>query len=488
MKKWIMMLCFALIASIIVPQSPANASTNFKDIGETHRAKAEITYLVDRSIVNGYKDGNFNPSKQVTRGEAAAMLGRALGIDGAKKATKFKDVGTNNMASGYITELVDRKIISGYADGTFRPNNILNRGEMALLLNRAFNMGGSSVATSAAILMKQGIAQGFPNGSFGADAKIIRADFSVFVARSLNESFRVKPGEVSFSTTMYVNTGSDTLNMRSAPSNSGAVITKLKSGTAVGVATTSNGWSYIRVNGVVGYAATSYLSAAKPGAVLPSPAPIGGSDLTVILDPGHGKQDSGGIGNGFMEKNVVLNIGLHTKAYFDKTPISVKMTRTGDTFMELGDRAKFAARNGGDIFISLHTNAFNGTANGQETYYYAKTAANNPNVKQSRALAIYLQNRMMEAWPTLRDRGVNPNNHSGNFAVLRQNTVPAALVEMGFIDSSKDIQYIKSEAERKKMGRALFLGTLDYFYHYEGRTDILPYYSTVSGSPSKKLH
>lgn len=485
MKKWIMMLCFALIASILVPQSQANASTIFKDIGDTHRAKDEIAYLVDKGIVNGYGKGEFRPSRQVTRAEAAAMLGRALNLDGTKQATAFEDVSSSNMASGYIMELVNKKIISGYSDGTFHPDAVLNRGEMAVLINRAFKLGSGSATT---LLMDKGIAQGFPDGTFGETAKIIRADFSVFLARSLNESFRVKPGEVSFSTTMYVNTPGDTLNLRKGPGNSYTSISKLKHATAVGVAKSSNGWSHIRVNGVVGYVATSYLKASKPSAVLPSPPPIGASDLTVIIDPGHGKQDSGGIGNGYKEKDLVLKIGLHMKSYFDLTPINAKMTRTSDTFMELSDRAKFASRNGGDIFVSLHTNAFNGTANGQETYYYAKTASNNPNVKQSRALAIYLKERMMEAWPTLRDRGVNPNNHSGNFAVLRENTVPASLVEMGFIDSKVDIKYMKDATQQKKMGKALFLGTLDYFYHYEGRTDVLPYYKTVGASPSKRYH
>lgn len=484
-----MLLCFALIASVIVPQqSHVNAaSTTFKDMGTGHRAYSEIMYLVDRQIVNGYGDGKFNPSRQVTRGEAAAMLGRSLGLNGAKKNTAFSDVGSNNMASGYIDALVKKGIISGYSDGTFRPNNILNRGEMALLLNRSFGFGGTSVATAAAKLMEKGIAQGFPDGSFGAAAKIIRADFSVFVARSINDSFRVKPGEVAFSTSMYVNTGSDTLNLRKGPGTSYTSISSLKNGQGVSVASSANGWSHVKVNNVIGYVSTAYLSKTKPGTVLPSPPPIGASDLTVIIDPGHGGKDSGGIGNGFLEKNVVLNIGKHMKSYFDKTPIKGVMTRSTDVFIELSDRPKIAARNGGDVFVSLHTNAFNGSANGQETFYYAKTAATNPNVKQSRALAIYSQERMLEAWP-LRDRGVNPNNHSGNFAVLRQNTMPATLVEMGFIDSSTDIKYIKSEAERKKMGRALFLATLDYFYHYEGRTDVLPYYKTVGASPSKKLH
>ncbi|MDN7226481.1 N-acetylmuramoyl-L-alanine amidase [Planococcus sp. N064] len=483
MKKWILMLIFVLIASVLVPhQSQVNASTNLNDISANHRAYKEIMYLVDRSIVNGYDDGSFKPLKQVTRGEAAAMLGRALKLDGTKKGTHFSDVGSNNMASGYIVALVNKGIISGYSDGTFRPNNVLNRGEMAILLNRAFNFGGQNATTAAAALMQKGIAQGYPDGSFGAQEKIVRADFSIFLARSLNESFRIKSDEVSFSTTMYVNTGSDTLNLRKGPGTSYASISSLKSGTAVAVASSASGWSHIKVNGVIGYVSTSYLSTSKPS-VSPNPIPVVKSNLTVIIDPGHGGKDPGATGNGFLEKNVVLNIGKHMQDYIEKTPINVKMTRETDKFVELADRAKFASRNDGDVFVSIHTNALNGSANGQETFYYASTAAVNPNVKSSRALSIYLQARMQEVWD-LKNRGVK----AGNYQVLRQNTVPAALVEIGFIDSTTDIQYIKDEADRKAMGKALFLGTLDYFYHYEGRTDVLPYYKTVGAAPSYKRH
>lgn len=480
MKKWIMMLCFALVVSLLAPQSQVDASVNFKDIGTDHRAYSEIMYLVDRKIITGYTNGMFGPSDQVTRAQAATILGRALNLDGTKTNTEFSDVGPNMTASGYINELVKKGVISGYNNGTFQPNTILNRGEMAILLNRAFEFGGTNATNSAEYLMEKGIAQGFSDGTFGASAKMIRADFSVFVARSLNPAFRVNTGEVAFSKTMYVNTGSDTLNMRSAPSINGTVISKLKSGTAVSVAKTENGWSYIRVNNVVGYVSSAYLSATKPA------TPVSVSNLTVVLDPGHGGKDNGGSGYGFYEKNVVLNVGKHMKAYYDKIPVNVKMTRSTDVFIELYDRAKYASRYGGDIFVSLHTNAYNSTANGQETFYYAKTAATNPKVAQSRALAIYLQARMQEAWD-LSDRGVNPFGY-GNFAVLRDNTVPAALIEMGFIDNSKDIQYIRQEAQRQKMAKYLVMATLDYFYHYEGRKDVLPYYTTLGGSPSRKLH
>lgn len=471
------MLCFALVVSVIAPQSHVDASANFKDIGTDHRAYTEITYLVDREIINGYDDNTFKPSKEVTRGEAAIILGRTLGVNGKQAATEFSDVGPNMAASGYINELVKKGIINGYGNGTFQPNKILNRGEMAILLSRAFNFGSGNAAQ---YLMEKGIAQGFSDGTFGEKANIIRADFSVFVARSLNEAFRVKTGEVAFSKTMYVNAGSDTLNMRKAPSTSATVISKLKSGTAVSVAKTENGWSYIRVNNVIGYVSASYLSVTKPA------TPVVSSNLSVVIDPGHGGSDPGGVGNGFQEKNVVLNVARHMKYYMDQTPVKGIMTRNTDTFISLDARAQFASRNKANIFVSLHTNALNGAANGQETFYYAKTAATNPNVQQSRALAIYLQARMQEAWQ-LQNRGVNPFGY-GNFAVLRQNTVPAALIEMGFIDSSKDIQYIKDDAQRKKMGKYLTLGTLDYFYHYGGRKDLLPAYEKLGATPSKKLH
>ncbi len=159
------------------------------------------------------------------------------------------------------------------------------------------------------------------------------------------------------------------------------------------------------------------------------------------------------------------------------------MTRTDDYFVTLGFRVDFAAKNKGDVFVSVHANGFNKSANGQETYYYAKTAANNPHSKQSLALSIYMQNRMQETWK-LTDRGVK----KGSYDVIRYNTMPATLVETGFIDSAKDNPYFKDEEQREKMGKALFLATLDYFYHYNGRKDVLPLYKQFGATPSKKLH
>lgn len=486
MRKWLVVLCVSLFAMTVFSfGEPVKANSKFTDVGSSHRAQEEIYYLVNKGIASGISSSKFAPDRNVTRGEAAIVLGRAIGVDGTKRTTDFSDVKSGNTASGYIQALVNKGVISGYPDGTFKPDRTLTRGEMALLINRAFNWEAGSVSTASSNLMNLGIAQGVADGSFGAGNVIKRSDFAVFVTRSMEPSFRITESE-RFSTAMYVNVGSDTLNFRQGPSTSHSVISKLSHGTKVLRAHTQGSWSYIKVGNRTGYVSSSYLSATKPAAPT-QPATPGQngkklSDLVVIIDPGHGGSDPGAGGNGLLEKTVVLNVGKKMAKYYDRTPIQTKLTRSGDTYPTLDQRAAYAQKVNGDIFVSIHTNAFNGSANGQETYY-SKTAAVNPNANESRALAIYTQYRMQEAW-NLSNRGVK----EAPFLVLRKNTIPAVLAEIGFIDSAKDSKLMKSEAELEKMARGLFLATLDYYYYYEGRQDVLPLYNTVSAKPSGKRH
>lgn len=492
MKKWIGLVTLFLLVSIFAPLKPASANTTFSDVGTTHRAQAEIYYLVQGGIASGVSTTKFAPDRLVTRAEAATLLGRALGLNGEKRNTQFPDVTSNNFASGYIQQMVEKGIISGFNDGKFYPNATLTRGQMAILISRSFNYGAESVNLATNALISKGISEGVADGTFGESYEIKRADFAVFLARGINEKFRTNKTE-NFDRTMFVN--ANDLYFRIGPNTSYPWMLKLQTGQEVKYSYSIGEWSVIQVGELVGYVHSNYIQLDKP-TVQPTPTPVPTptpppvveklSDLTVIIDPGHGGSDPGGAGNGFQEKNVVLNVARHMNSYFAKTPIKALMTRTDDYFIELPFRTEFAKKNNGDIFVSLHTNALNGSANGQESFYYAKTAATNPYVKESRALAIYSQNRMQETW-NLSNRGVNPFGY-GNFHVLRENTMPATLVEMGFIDSPKDILYMKSEAEREKMGKALFLATLDYFYHYEGRLDVLPLYKQFGASPSKKLH
>lgn len=169
-----------------------NVSASFKDVSPSYRAFMEIEYLAKQQIVLG-DNGYYYPSRLVTRAEAAAMLGRALNLDGEKRETKFTDVNPDSFASGYIQSAAEKGIINGYENGNFKPNANITRGEMAIMISRAYGYEFDNTAAGAAkALMTLGIASGYANGSFGISDNIIRADFAVFLARAINPELRIK--------------------------------------------------------------------------------------------------------------------------------------------------------------------------------------------------------------------------------------------------------------------------------------------------------
>lgn len=483
MKKFALSLVLGLVGLSALFVSPASAATVYTDITSSHRSYDEIYYLAQGDITTSDKSFVYSPDAPMTRAHAAAMIGRAIQLSGSTTTGKFSDVSSSHFAAGYINEAVSRGIILGYGDGSFRPDVTLKRGEMALLISRAFGYQSATTNDAANELMSKGIALGVGKGNFGTTQLMKRGDFAVFLARSVNADFRVY-GNKESSTPMYVN--EDNLNFRKGPGVGFAATKQFFAGYPIEVYYSVGDWVYAKGANTVGFFHKSYLSTDQPiiGSVkdpitLPvEPVKKAINELVVIVDPGHGAHDPGANGFGYQEKNVVLDVSLRMKKYFQQTPLQVKLTRESDVFLTLANRAAFAYKNKGDSFVSVHANALNGSANGQETFYYA---ANNTNYTQSKALATYVHKRMQEAWG-LRDRGVK----YGNYAVLRENTVPAALAEIGFIDNKTDNAYIASSNRREQIARAIFLGTLDYYYHYESRPEIGLLYAKFNAKPSIK--
>nr|WP_246439639.1 S-layer homology domain-containing protein [Bacillus benzoevorans] len=130
------------------------------------------------------------------------MLGRALNLSGEPRNTKFKDVTAYVTGSGYIAAAVEKGIISGYADGTYRPHDSVTRAQMAIFLNRAFTLtkgtenGFSDVSTKMAAYQSilnvsaNGIASGYADGTYRPNLAVTRGQFSAFMARTLEPSFR----------------------------------------------------------------------------------------------------------------------------------------------------------------------------------------------------------------------------------------------------------------------------------------------------------
>lgn len=188
---------------------------------------------------------------------------------------------------------------------------------------------------------------------------------------------------------------------------------------------------------------------------------------TVVIDPGHGGQDPGTSSDYVVEKDLVLTVGLLLRDELEARGINVEMTRDNDTFVELEDRARFAVPSKHNLFVSLHANSTEiAGAQGIETWVFGepqddsvidlavlengggevgreRTASaqeeaatidgdllREENLAYSTILADTVQQDLV-AFTESENRGVR-NNY---FAVLREARVPAALVELGFVNS-----------------------------------------------------
>ncbi len=171
----------------------------------------------------------------------------------------------------------------------------------------------------------------------------------------------------------------------------------------------------------------------------------------VIIDPGHGGEDPGTIGiDGFREKDVVLPISLDVAEILKKQDIDVILTRDTDHFITLEGRTDLANDVGADLFVSIHANAINLSrpdVNGLETYYY----------KSGRRLAEVIHWSILNG-VNIDDRGIR----RARFFVLRHSTMPAVLVEVGFLTGAVDASRLKDPNHRRQMAEAIARGIVQY--------------------------
>jgi N-acetylmuramoyl-L-alanine amidase len=177
----------------------------------------------------------------------------------------------------------------------------------------------------------------------------------------------------------------------------------------------------------------------------------------IVIDPGHGgPTDLGGVGfDGLREKDIVLPISLEVAQILEQNNIQVIMTRKTDRDLDLPPRSELANRVGADLFVSIHANAISMSrpdVNGLETFYY----------QSGQVLARYIQNSMLEAFPTMKNRGVK----RARFYVLRHTKMPAALVEVGFVTGNYDSRILANPGQRSRMAQAIARGILRYVQTY----------------------
>ncbi|MDO5714917.1 MAG: S-layer homology domain-containing protein, partial [Tissierellia bacterium] len=113
--------------------------TIYSDVSKNHWASGAIKYLTDKGILEGRPDGTFAPQDSITRAEYATIIARMKKIEGGKLT--FPDI-EDHWAKKYIEACSDKQYILGYPNGTFKPDNAINRAEAVAMTNRMLNRKG----------------------------------------------------------------------------------------------------------------------------------------------------------------------------------------------------------------------------------------------------------------------------------------------------------------------------------------------------------
>jgi N-acetylmuramoyl-L-alanine amidase len=170
-----------------------------------------------------------------------------------------------------------------------------------------------------------------------------------------------------------------------------------------------------------------------------------------MVDPGHGGKDPGAIGiGGLREKDVILPISQQVAAILEQQGVQAVLTRNSDYFVDLAPRVTMAERTNANLFVSIHANAISRSrpdVNGIETYYY----------NSGQRLAQTIHKSILQG-VNAKDRGVR----KARFYVLRKTSMPAVLVEVGFVTGSEDAAKLSSPAYRTQMAQAIARGILQY--------------------------
>ena len=193
----------------------------------------------------------------------------------------------------------------------------------------------------------------------------------------------------------------------------------------------------------------------------------------VYLDAGHGGYDPGASYFGISEKSLTLAIQSRVKAKLEAEGYQVVTTRTSDTYVDLTDRSRAANASESDIFVSIHINASGSSAaQGIETYYYQPYAeypsrinatyhANPTRLSMSDTLANAIQSSLINATGA-QNQGVKRQT----FAVLRETTAPAVLLELGFLSNPQEAARLSTSAYQETLANAIVAGIKRYYSIY----------------------
>lgn len=175
----------------------------------------------------------------------------------------------------------------------------------------------------------------------------------------------------------------------------------------------------------------------------------------IVVDPGHGGSDPGMLGTTYdtMEKDLTLQTSLYLRDYLTAKGARVELTRTrGDQKPTLSRRVQLGQQLGADAFVSIHYNSSPKNVSGTLTFFYSE--------QNDLRLARAIETRL-GAGIGLRSNGLS----FGNYHILRENPLPAALIELGFLSNPYDESIVRKAAYQRKAAQAIAEGLADYYQY-----------------------
>lgn len=271
--KWAVITSLFLALVSIVP-GHSSAKFQFSDIPTSKEYYEQVHYIADLNIVNEAE--TFNPGDKLKRAHVAKMLVIASGKQNISTPDmNFKDLKPGTEQYDFASKAVSLGFLQKQSDGNFKPNEFIKREEMAYALSKAFNLSeeisvekplmlrdikGHKYATQINGLYYGGVTQG-DAGNFLPNDFLTRSQFALFVARALNDTYKLPvklPEQTSRTYFAKIVTGGDILNVRSLPAVTGNVIHKLNDGEIVEVLGQSGEWLLVLIEGKNGYIHGNY--------------------------------------------------------------------------------------------------------------------------------------------------------------------------------------------------------------------------------------
>ncbi len=399
------------------------------------------TIKVDASVVN-VRTGpglSYDIMTQVTGGEKVTML---------SEENEWYKVRLSNDQIGWIASwLIENTEVSAATNkiGVVTGEEVNIRSESNI---NADILGKVTNGTELTVLFQQ---EGWTQVQYYGQVAWISSDL-IEISESVTETTTVAVAEDDSATIQTVTTRSSGTNIRNGPSIEGSVVETAGKGESFNYLSTEGDWYQVELtDGQTGYVANWVVDLSADQTPAPTASVTSLAEATIVIDAGHGGNDPGALANTFHEKEVTLSTAKLVANRLRDAGANVILTRSDDEFLSLDERTVISNQSNADVFISLHYDSTEiaNEVSGTTTYYY-----HDKDIPLAETISANFQ-----------QNGILPNNdfRFGDFYVTRENTQPAILIELGYLNNDVDQLTVNSSDYQTSVAEIIYQSLNQYF-------------------------